>query len=189
MWHERKVTEDTGLFCSVLHWKLRVSQVDFDAPLGYKEPERQPQHQEEPTVRTDLLHKSVSGEQVKWVNVFTGRRRSQQLCRHGHRLQGEYMLVLITTVRKEWLNWRVWHLNTLIQAFTGSGNRLDGKTKGIEPSPAPLGPSDIKRWIYFFTIKKFNAKFSCFQASFTNIMVFTAPITQHIVKTGQCYLL
>uniref|UniRef100_A0A3Q1J5K5 Ubiquitin recognition factor in ER-associated degradation protein 1 n=1 Tax=Anabas testudineus TaxID=64144 RepID=A0A3Q1J5K5_ANATE len=55
--------------------------VDFDAPLGYKEPERRPQHQEEPT------------------------------------------------------------------AFTGSGNRLDGKTKGIEPSPAPLAPSDIKRGI------------------------------------------
>lgn len=31
------------------------------------------------------------------------------------------------------------------QAFTGSGNRLDGKTKGIEPSPAPLTASDIKR--------------------------------------------
>lgn len=27
-----------------------VCQVDFDAPLGYKEPERRPQHQEEPTV-------------------------------------------------------------------------------------------------------------------------------------------
>lgn len=32
------------------------------------------------------------------------------------------------------------------QAFTGSGNRLDGKKKGIEPSPAPLDPSDIKRY-------------------------------------------
>ncbi len=31
-----------------------MSQVDFDAPLGYKEPERRPQHQEEPTVRTKL---------------------------------------------------------------------------------------------------------------------------------------
>uniref|UniRef100_A0A667YD55 Ubiquitin recognition factor in ER-associated degradation protein 1 n=1 Tax=Myripristis murdjan TaxID=586833 RepID=A0A667YD55_9TELE len=55
--------------------------VDFDAPLGYKEPERRPQHHEEPT------------------------------------------------------------------AFTGSGNRLDGKKKGIEPSPAPIDPSDIKRGI------------------------------------------
>lgn len=33
----------------------------------------------------------------------------------------------------------------IFQAFTGSGNRLDGKTKGIEPSPAPLDPNDIKR--------------------------------------------
>uniref|UniRef100_A0A4W4FAV5 Ubiquitin recognition factor in ER-associated degradation protein 1 n=1 Tax=Electrophorus electricus TaxID=8005 RepID=A0A4W4FAV5_ELEEL len=63
--------------------------VDFDAPLGYKEPERPTQHHEEP-------------------------------------------------------------------AFTGSGNRLDGKKKGIEPSPAPIGPSDIKRGIpnYDFKIGK-----------------------------------
>lgn len=27
-------------------------QVDFDAPLGYKEPERRPNHQDEPTVRS-----------------------------------------------------------------------------------------------------------------------------------------
>lgn len=57
-----------------------VSQVDFDAPLGYKEPERQPQHQEEPTVRTRRLHKTVCHEHVDPVNVFTGRRRCQQLC-------------------------------------------------------------------------------------------------------------
>uniref|UniRef100_A0A3P8WZK3 Ubiquitin recognition factor in ER-associated degradation protein 1 n=1 Tax=Cynoglossus semilaevis TaxID=244447 RepID=A0A3P8WZK3_CYNSE len=61
--------------------------VDFDAPLGYKEPERRPQYQEEPT------------------------------------------------------------------AFSGSGNRLDGKTKGIEPSPAPLCPSDIKRGIPNYDFK------------------------------------
>uniref|UniRef100_A0A3B4B2C4 Ubiquitin recognition factor in ER-associated degradation protein 1 n=1 Tax=Periophthalmus magnuspinnatus TaxID=409849 RepID=A0A3B4B2C4_9GOBI len=61
--------------------------VDFDAPLGYKEPERRSQHQEEP------------------------------------------------------------------QAFTGSGNRLDGKTKGIEPSPAPLAASDIKRGIPNYDFK------------------------------------
>uniref|UniRef100_A0A3Q2X3H0 Ubiquitin recognition factor in ER-associated degradation protein 1 n=3 Tax=Haplochromini TaxID=319058 RepID=A0A3Q2X3H0_HAPBU len=61
--------------------------VDFDAPLGYKEPERRPNHQDEPT------------------------------------------------------------------AFTGSGNRLDGKTKGIEPSPAPLAPSDIKRGIPNYDFK------------------------------------
>ncbi|KAG2470716.1 UFD1 protein, partial [Polypterus senegalus] len=42
------------------------------------------------------------------------------------------------------------------RAFTGSGNRLDGKKKGIEPSPAPLDPSDIKRGIpnYEFKIGK-----------------------------------
>uniref|UniRef100_A0A8C2BLI7 Ubiquitin recognition factor in ER-associated degradation protein 1 n=2 Tax=Cyprinus carpio TaxID=7962 RepID=A0A8C2BLI7_CYPCA len=61
--------------------------VDFDAPLGYKEPERHMQHPEEPT------------------------------------------------------------------AFTGSGNRLDGKKKGIEPSPAPLDPSDIKRGIPNYDFK------------------------------------
>uniref|UniRef100_A0A8D3D6D8 Ubiquitin fusion degradation protein UFD1 N-terminal subdomain 1 domain-containing protein n=1 Tax=Scophthalmus maximus TaxID=52904 RepID=A0A8D3D6D8_SCOMX len=61
--------------------------VDFDAPLGYKEPERRPQYQEEPT------------------------------------------------------------------AFTGSGNRLDGKLKGIEPSPAPLDASDIKRGIPNYDFK------------------------------------
>uniref|UniRef100_A0A8C7GXM7 Ubiquitin recognition factor in ER-associated degradation protein 1 n=1 Tax=Oncorhynchus kisutch TaxID=8019 RepID=A0A8C7GXM7_ONCKI len=33
------------------------------------------------------------------------------------------------------------------RAFTGSGNRLDGKKKGIEPSPVPIDPSDIKRGI------------------------------------------
>uniref|UniRef100_A0A8C7RY58 Ubiquitin recognition factor in ER-associated degradation protein 1 n=1 Tax=Oncorhynchus mykiss TaxID=8022 RepID=A0A8C7RY58_ONCMY len=60
--------------------------VDFDAPLGYKEPERCYKAPEEPTVRTT-------------------------------------------------------------HAFTGSGNRLDGKKKGIEPSPVPIDPSDIKRGI------------------------------------------
>ena len=35
------------------------------------------------------------------------------------------------------------------QAFTGSGNRLDGKLKGIEPSPAPIDPSDIKRFVLY----------------------------------------
>uniref|UniRef100_A0A3B3DQV4 Ubiquitin recognition factor in ER-associated degradation protein 1 n=1 Tax=Oryzias melastigma TaxID=30732 RepID=A0A3B3DQV4_ORYME len=64
--------------------------VDFDAPLGYKEPERRSQNPDEPT------------------------------------------------------------------AFTGSGNRLDGKTKGIEPNPVPLAASDIKRGIpnYDFKVGK-----------------------------------
>ncbi|KAF5905341.1 ubiquitin fusion degradation protein 1, partial [Clarias magur] len=64
--------------------------VDFDAPLGYKEPERPTQHHEEPT------------------------------------------------------------------AFTGSGNRLDGKKKGIDPNPFRVVPSDIKRGIpnYDFKVGK-----------------------------------
>uniref|UniRef100_A0A672JAV5 Ubiquitin recognition factor in ER-associated degradation protein 1 n=1 Tax=Salarias fasciatus TaxID=181472 RepID=A0A672JAV5_SALFA len=78
--------------------------VDFDAPLGYKEPERRPQYHEEPAWQ--IL--------MKLLICFLG------------------------------------------QAFTGSGNRLDGKTKGIEPSPAPLTASDIKRGIpnYDFKVGK-----------------------------------
>lgn len=78
--------------------------VDFDAPLGYKEPERRPQHQEEPT--------EEEADPSSYADMDTGFR-----------------------------------------AFTGSGNRLDGKTKGIEPSPAPLGPSDIKRGIPNYEFK------------------------------------
>ncbi|XDV49571.1 hypothetical protein PO909_018797 [Leuciscus waleckii] len=80
--------------------------VDFDAPLGYKEPERHMQHPEEPAEEeTDPSNYDVD---------------------FGFR------------------------------AFTGSGNRLDGKKKGIEPSPAPLDPSDIKRGIpnYEFKVGK-----------------------------------
>ncbi|XP_051760443.1 ubiquitin recognition factor in ER-associated degradation protein 1 [Ctenopharyngodon idella] len=80
--------------------------VDFDAPLGYKEPERHMPHPEEPTEEeTDPSNYDVD------------------------------------------LGFR---------AFTGSGNRLDGKKKGIEPSPAPLDPSDIKRGIpnYEFKVGK-----------------------------------
>ncbi|KAM4615867.1 ubiquitin recognition factor in ER-associated degradation protein 1 [Polymixia lowei] len=72
--------------------------VDFDAPLGYKEPERRPQHHEEPT--------EEEGDPSSYADMDMGFR-----------------------------------------AFTGSGNRLDGKKKGIEPSPAPIDPSDIKRGI------------------------------------------
>ncbi|KAA8592672.1 hypothetical protein FQN60_018127 [Etheostoma spectabile] len=78
--------------------------VDFDAPLGYKEPERRPQHQEEPT--------EEEADPPSYEDMDLGFR-----------------------------------------AFTGSGNRLDGKTKGIEPSPAPLGPSDIKRGIPNYEFK------------------------------------
>ncbi|XP_048467318.1 ubiquitin recognition factor in ER-associated degradation protein 1 isoform X2 [Rhincodon typus] len=42
------------------------------------------------------------------------------------------------------------------RAFTGAGNRLDGKKKGVDPSPAQINPEDIKRGIpnYEFKIGK-----------------------------------
>ncbi|XP_072455906.1 ubiquitin recognition factor in ER-associated degradation protein 1 isoform X1 [Notamacropus eugenii] len=76
--------------------------VDFDAPLGYKEPERQAQHEETADVEAD--HSGYVGE----------------------------------------LGFR---------AFSGSGNRLDGKKKGIEPSPSPIKPGDIKRGIPNYDFK------------------------------------
>ncbi|KAF7666189.1 hypothetical protein LDENG_00117230 [Lucifuga dentata] len=81
--------------------------VDFDAPLGYKEPDRRPQHQEEPT--------EEEADTSSYADMDMGFR-----------------------------------------AFTGSGNRLDGKKKGIEPNPAPIAPSDIKRGIpnYDFKVGK-----------------------------------
>ncbi|XP_043924714.1 ubiquitin recognition factor in ER-associated degradation protein 1 [Protopterus annectens] len=68
--------------------------VDFDAPLGYKEPERLPHSEDSSELETD---------------------HSDYVPDKGFR------------------------------AFSGSGNRLDGKKKGIEPSPAPLKPEDMKR--------------------------------------------
>ncbi|XP_062398847.1 ubiquitin recognition factor in ER-associated degradation protein 1 [Sardina pilchardus] len=77
--------------------------VDFDAPLGYKEPERHSHHHEEPAEEdTDPSN---------------------------------------------------YEMDLGFRAFTGSGNRLDGKTKGIEPSPAPIDPSDIKRGIPNYEFK------------------------------------
>ncbi|XP_062854358.1 ubiquitin recognition factor in ER-associated degradation protein 1 [Trichomycterus rosablanca] len=79
--------------------------VDFDAPLGYKEPERPTHHREEPTE-----------EEADTSN---------------------------------------YEMDVGFRAFTGSGNRLDGKKKGVEPSPSPLA-SDIKRGIpnYDFKVGK-----------------------------------
>ncbi|XP_075852901.1 ubiquitin recognition factor in ER-associated degradation protein 1 isoform X3 [Microcebus murinus] len=77
-------------------------KVDFDAPLGYKEPERQVQHEESTEGEAD--HSSYAGE----------------------------------------LGFR---------AFSGSGNRLDGKKKGVEPSPSPIKPGDIKRGIPNYEFK------------------------------------
>ncbi|XP_045881537.1 ubiquitin recognition factor in ER-associated degradation protein 1 isoform X1 [Meles meles] len=76
--------------------------VDFDAPLGYKEPERQVQHEESTEGEAD--HSGYTGE----------------------------------------LGFR---------AFSGSGNRLDGKKKGVEPSPSPVKPGDIKRGIPNYEFK------------------------------------
>ncbi|KAK2121654.1 hypothetical protein P7K49_003040 [Saguinus oedipus] len=76
--------------------------VDFDAPLGYKEPERQAQHEESTEGEAD--HSGYAGE----------------------------------------LGFR---------AFSGSGNRLDGKKKGVEPSPSPIKPGDIKRGIPNYEFK------------------------------------
>ncbi|KAJ7412047.1 Ubiquitin fusion degradation protein 1 like protein [Willisornis vidua] len=72
--------------------------VDFDAPLGYKEPERTAQHEETTDVEAD---------------------HSGYVSDIGFR------------------------------AFSGSGNRLDGKKKGVEPSPSPIKPGDIRRQVSF----------------------------------------
>ncbi|XP_070806562.1 ubiquitin recognition factor in ER-associated degradation protein 1 [Pituophis catenifer annectens] len=79
--------------------------VDFDAPLGYKEPERQAPHEESADVEAD--HSGYVSD----------------------------------------LGFR---------AFSGSGNRLDGKKKGVDPSPSPIKPEDIRRGIpnYEFKIGK-----------------------------------
>uniref|UniRef100_A0A4W3JLR0 Ubiquitin recognition factor in ER associated degradation 1 n=1 Tax=Callorhinchus milii TaxID=7868 RepID=A0A4W3JLR0_CALMI len=78
--------------------------VDFDAPLGYKEPERFSKHEDSLVIAFKTL--------LFFLFCF--------------------------------------------QAFTGSGNRLDGKKKGVEPSPAHINPEDIKRGIpnYDFKIGK-----------------------------------
>ncbi|KAM6241718.1 ubiquitin recognition factor in ER-associated degradation protein 1 [Spheniscus humboldti] len=76
--------------------------VDFDAPLGYKEPERSAQHEETTDVEAD---------------------HSGYVSDIGFR------------------------------AFSGSGNRLDGKKKGVEPSPSPIKPGDIRRGIPNYDFK------------------------------------
>ncbi|XP_078410025.1 ubiquitin recognition factor in ER-associated degradation protein 1 isoform X1 [Cetorhinus maximus] len=80
--------------------------VDFDAPLGYKEPERHYQPEDTSDIETD---------HTAFVPIDLGFR-----------------------------------------AFTGAGNRLDGKKKGVDPSPAQINPEDIKRGIpnYEFKIGK-----------------------------------
>ena len=48
-------------------------QVDFDAPLGYKEPERRPQHHEEPTVGA-LLQLTGRGHRARGGCKWRGHR-------------------------------------------------------------------------------------------------------------------
>nr|KAF6495807.1 hypothetical protein HJG63_010173 [Rousettus aegyptiacus] len=76
--------------------------VEFDAPLGYKEPERQVQHEESTEGKTD--HSVYAGELG-------------------------------------------------FPAFSSSGNRLDGKNKGVELSASPIKPGDIKRRIPNYEFK------------------------------------
>uniref|UniRef100_A0A2I3H844 Ubiquitin recognition factor in ER associated degradation 1 n=1 Tax=Nomascus leucogenys TaxID=61853 RepID=A0A2I3H844_NOMLE len=78
------------------------TNLDFDAPLGYKEPERQVQHKESTEGEAD--HSGYAGE----------------------------------------LGFR---------AFSGSGNRLDGKKKGVEPRSSPIKCGDIKRGIPNYIFK------------------------------------
>ncbi|OXB69609.1 UNVERIFIED_CONTAM: hypothetical protein H355_001939, partial [Colinus virginianus] len=78
------------------------TNVDFDAPLGYKEPERSAQHEEAADVEAD--HSSYVSD----------------------------------------IGFRV---------FSGSGNRLDGKKKGVEPSSSPIKPGDIRRGIPNYDFK------------------------------------
>ena len=68
---------------------LDVVQVDFDAPLGYKEPERRPPHHEEPVVgnRWDLLcaclfytFPPLTTRLVLCCYLAGGGRGSKQLC-------------------------------------------------------------------------------------------------------------
>ncbi|KAL6046666.1 hypothetical protein STEG23_017572 [Scotinomys teguina] len=77
--------------------------VDFDAPLGYKEPERPVQHEE--SIEGEADHSGYAGEMG-------------------------------------------------FRAFSGSGNRLDGKKKGVEAfSRSPIKPGDIKRGIPNYEFK------------------------------------
>lgn len=79
---------------------LIVVQVDFDAPLGYKEPERRPQHHEEPAVwnqgvvSSALVFYTVPLLKHYMTNATCclagGGKGHQQLCWHGHEVQGKY---------------------------------------------------------------------------------------------------
>lgn len=52
-----------------------------------------------------------------------------------------------------------------LQAFSGSGNRLDGKKKGVEPSPSPIKPGDIRRYVCIIRLSASEG--SVFEQSFS----------------------
>ncbi|XP_075920816.1 LOW QUALITY PROTEIN: ubiquitin recognition factor in ER-associated degradation protein 1 [Petromyzon marinus] len=83
--------------------------VDFDAPLGYKEPERVARQETTEELETDA---------PEFIAPDLGFR-----------------------------------------AFTGCGNRLDGKTKGTEAAPVPLRATDLKRGVPNYSYKKGTVSF------------------------------
>lgn len=116
-------------------------------------------------VRTSWFSESLSRKERITAVTLTWTQASGWVCVHRlcHPRAGE----LMTTT-------------CLTQAFTGSGNRLDGKTKGIEPSPAPLGPSDIKRWADFLQCRnkiviQINIWMQCFNEKLCYLL-----LIQHI---------
>lgn len=64
-----------------------------------------------------------------------------------------YGIFFLTLLQEEETDPSNYEMDLGFRAFTGSGNRLDGKKKGIEPSPAPIDPNDIKRGIPNYDFK------------------------------------
>lgn len=133
-------------------------QVDFDAPLGYKEPERRPNHQDEPTVRSK--HKwqlciFCFDQRAKTSSLTGGRGRSQQLRWHGYRLQSEYKLMSADYYNKYLYNLTNWILNlclifrlSLVLAIVWMV-----KPKGLSQAP-PLLPQVTSKGENMFTYRK-----------------------------------
>ncbi|POI33669.1 hypothetical protein CIB84_002581 [Bambusicola thoracicus] len=107
--------------------------VDFDAPLGYKEPERSAQHEE----TTVFVWSEVYGAvyiYFAYHNVNT-------------------MKPLFFVCQDVEADHSGYVSDVGFRAFSGSGNRLDGKKKGVEPSPSPIKPGDIRRGIPNYDFK------------------------------------
>ncbi|EPY87009.1 ubiquitin fusion degradation protein 1-like protein [Camelus ferus] len=121
--------------------------VDFDAPLGYKEPERQVQHEE--SAEGDADPSGYAGELGFRVSARVVVPHTFMVTKA---LSVHFIRVLPTPCGLCPKETAVVpcpqgspHTPPLVQAFSGSGNRLDGKKKGVEPSPSPIKPGDIKR--------------------------------------------